>query len=1661
MKSILTFILIFNLLLTPYAPGISVSELIKSAFQSSGSSLPSSDAGVSTTDGFEAGSYSYDDLVKLPAEPEFANAFLPAGNKWLEYVGNEQPATFSKEKIRCILADGVIKAGNISQNLADLGQIMSGGVTQKLSPGRIAEKGGYISKEILDSAAGQEIKDNTVIVDEVSGMAFKVSSQTVYSGVFDSDPELNMLVKPLEGTYSVTRPELHEIVKDFELMEDTVQLNRANITGFAPNVEKTVKLLSADPIAVGDEDKKFKYLTGDNLIEMDFKDATVLQGTVGDSSIYVELSGGIAIDAIQMTGRYSCSSGYEISMTLKQECYLVATLDAEVHEEIRVPILGIDIPFVIGSVYGGIFAIIGMDGTIRLDIEARETSACKMGIKGGTFLYVPTSFHPIFEPEPPKISGDCGLNGEINGFIKFGPMLGLSLFGFDLVGAGVLLGAGVNVESDGAMMDVELYGCIDVYVALAGKHFNLVRARPAIYKKQQPDMHGYRVSFLETYINPGRVGGLIEEEPTAPGEPYLPSKDLEYRVWIIPKSRISSFDVSKREILLSADSADIGKPLENKVRTYPESGFTKTNYEGEFYQDDKRICYDGDQVWLEFIGKSTDKNGNPVNQTFFVGPAKPILPFTDISITYTDFFNDYIIGKVEPKRLIIWDANRLDPDEIQTELTYYQGQVVISPFNDYGMETLTKHLPYTISGSARTETNDKGEFDTRNPYRDENNMPHTSGVIDVLEQTDSQYVYYENGVKKYSAVYPPAWVGIVASLTVNNAVKNSVFYGIKPGMPDFQITRTSDYVVDSRKTLIEGGLLINQMEYDEYVWITNPDGTRTVTSEMLEYAVKGFSVQDYSVNDNDSNSADNVVKTIRQGSTVLTPVLDDDGNHTGTALYAQRVTLQWVWQAHPNPIRIISDNNVQVQAGNESTFQVKAEGFFPRYSLEGAPQRVWIDEESGVMYIPQTISPGEYTFTIHVNEGFVFTTIIGADPKKGNDASPPGQQTFKLIVTDDPAAVTDPVITDNTGTMDNPDSSSPAAASVLSSTAANTSTAGSQPTEKPGQDDLTAPVIIDDEYNTYLSADGSKDLVLTFKALGSTPLAWSVVSADGGSAPAGISINSSTGVLSVKASMAPGTYIFAVKVQNAAGSDLHECTLAVKAPMTQPVLESRRDGYQFTMSVADTDYTVQIKANGSQPILYTLEAVNDRIPVPTEVTIDGSSGMLHVKSGLTAGIKAGYYEFVIRASNAAGSDSRSCRLEVKPLLMFEKTGQISLTNAGLKFIPLAVSVSSDKNINIKPQTVAPGLFAGQTPPNRILIKCDDLKDVYTHDRNIYNGAYFIHWDTNVKINLAKVLDVSYSKGSNLDGQALAEISQIIDINDNTPVCDRYHYHDSELTVPLISQEELEKIKEDMKKVVNVEIAAYKNGYATVREISKSSISGRYFDFRVNPMDIMTSGLEYGTLLSEIDIKKDGIFNVDLDNDTGTVISGEIFKALAANPDASVSFKQEGAEIFFAGKDIKSADAKELINIGFTYAPHEKAIIDDIGSGHKSFTYGFQHHGKIPGTATFAISTAFSAGEKVNVYKYEADAGKYLLIAKGAIAGNDGIVTYKNNTMSEYVITTKTIGDADISDMIGVFDPSRKMTWIIVAVILAVVIAIAGAVVMVAYRKKAGKGIKMK
>jgi hypothetical protein len=128
-----------------------------------------------------------------------------------------------------------------------------------------------------------------------------------------------------------------------------------------------------------------------------------------------------------------------------------------------------------------------------------------------------------------------------------------------------------------------------------------------------------------------------------------------------------------------------------------------------------------------------------------------------------------------------------------------------------------------------------------------------------------------------------------------------------------------------------------------------------------------------------------------------------------------------------------------------------------------------------------------------------------------------------------------------------------------------------------------------------------------------------------------------------------------------------------------------------------------------------------------------------------------------------------------------------------------------------------------------------------------------------------------------------------------------------------------------------------------------------------------------------------------------------------------------------------------------------------GTGSSSFTYAFAHNGSLPGFAQFAISTNINADTKVNVYKFEADVKRFFLVAGGVQVAENGIVTYMNNTTSEYLITTATLNDAILTDAYTKYNNAggQSNSWLTFLIIGIAILGI-GSIMLLIFIKRKGK-----
>ncbi len=1494
MKRFLSVLLTFCLLIT-----ILPTEVLAAAAEPS---VP----GVSTSEYTVAG------LQNLPTVPGFDFEFLPPGEKWKTMAAGDAPATF--KKVTYQLADGVVKLDStISDKIASAGQLIAGSATQDKSPEKIIHDGGYIKQNVLNSALakkGRKAEPGTIVFDPQDGTSFKIASSTAFADDY-GDTKLDKQAKALENTYMIEQPRINEVLKDFSIGgEDgeTVNLTRGNITGFAPGVEACVVPDRAlKSTAFGDALKDYQYLKGSKLINLQFED-TELQATSGGKTLTIRLSGGLGISNIGVDAKYSAFKGYHLIMDVAEEFYLVAEIQGEIRQEIRIPLYGIDIPFGIGSVSGGLFLIVGIDGNIRIEADAREYTSARMGVKGKTFFGVPVSVKGVFDKEFKK-DGDVDIAGEINGYVRLGPLIDIRICGIDLIGAGALGGVELKVAADPPMLDIDLCASLQVYITIIGKTVNLIHWTPSLLHKRQMDTDGYKVNIEEAFIEIGRVGGYIEDTKGSINKVRAPA-GIDYRILVYPKG------------------VDPLNYAEADIRIYPQEGWKQLSDEGEFFYEDgvtdedpDTILYGGDRVAVQFVIEG---------KTYTSDPVEALFPYDKVTISESDYFNDFVTGNVAPVKVIKYDAQQVpkpgdpaDPPDKQFEYRYYHGPLKLQGLSGFMMGTAAKdpltqkpisgkvYMPIPQGSQVTVMTDEHGDFDSRNPQMlpDRTYDPVFNGGLQIRPGA----VFLGGGKFDYSKNKNIAAVKATFD-ELEHTSSHTIM--INPGIP-LSLSRTLSFVEGSYKRYNEGEKIVSRMQYDETMYITNGGGTRTVTQEeVTEFYVDGWSTQDVIgfeggkfLGENDK--APILSHTVAGNGFTVTPVLDDDGDPASTAMVTKRVILEWVWQEHPLPTKITSADHGTVIAGG--SFQAEGSGIWPwRWSLQDAPKGISIDPATGKITAAAGMKAQDYSFTVQLEQ----------DPEyfqtEGLKTLPMSNGTISLRL--------------NKGTLD----------WITDFGAKN----------------LDNPAMNGESPINFIGHDPAPPAEQAF-TLSVTEL-----------------------------SQPPETVITKPDIT---------------AALTAPVIAEEEHGYVFTKLVGDGDLSVPVTASGSAPITWSLEQKSDRYFIPEEATIDPVTGVLTVKEG----IEPGNYSFLIRAENDAGFDTQECGLKVtSPADLPQRPDLPRLP--GLHLLPglFPPSGISGQVVTLAAITGPAVQMPALTPKNSTTIRVDHINDRYTFDRNHVNGAEFIQWNSVFKLNIeGSPEELTYAPGAQM--------------------CDSYHIY-IDMSDPKLKEtvtdmgkriQDIKNAKDNLGAYLQKQVDQYvtnpwNEGAAKIPGLQIQIVP---FDSSGLSMTTEKTLLRYGATVDAINASKGGSHIVELGGTNGTSVTGKFFGALAQNPAASIAFRQEGAVITFQGSDVRNASEDAMFDFGFsTQAEHGEQMKAALSDRQNSFVYSFLGHGELPGMATFAITTDIAEGTKVNVYKFDAAANQFSLVAGNVAVGKGGVVTYRNNTMSEYLVTAKTISDKAIS-----------------------------------------------
>jgi hypothetical protein len=175
----------------------------------------------------------------------------------------------------------------------------------------------------------------------------------------------------------------------------------------------------------------------------------------------------------------------------------------------------------------------------------------------------------------------------------------------------------------------------------------------------------------------------------------------------------------------------------------------------------------------------------------------------------------------------------------------------------------------------------------------------------------------------------------------------------------------------------------------------------------------------------------------------------------------------------------------------------------------------------------------------------------------------------------------------------------------------------------------TAPAITSGASASFVNGTGGTFQVA---ATGATPITFSL----DGTEPAGVSINTTSGLITIAASTAVGTHTFTITAANGTLPNATQTfTLTVTATAVAPSITSGAT----TSVVNGTGGTYQVAATGTAPITFSLDGTE-----PAGVSINATSGLITI----AASTAVGTHTFTVTATNGAGSDMQSFTLTVTP-----------------------------------------------------------------------------------------------------------------------------------------------------------------------------------------------------------------------------------------------------------------------------------------------------------------------------------------------------------------------------------------------------------------------------
>ena len=314
---------------------------------------------------------------------------------------------------------------------------------------------------------------STIYVDRTGGFAFQALAV---------DDEDMMILKP----------GLSSIFKEFNLPTQEVALTLANTTE------------SNNEVTTTSEKKADNYF-----IDFEFKNYKIVLDSSGKSGAFVTLNGSIKLTNPIVEASYTKNNGYNLTFKAKQTLDLTADATIQLKKEVKVPIWGssADIPD-LGKCEIGLFAVVSMEGLVTLHAEIQQGLALQLGVKGGTFYYVPTSFK--------NNSGydftyymDAELRLSAKMFTGFLCTAGMKVFGMNLINVKISTGIEATGKIEDNLITADAGIRANAQWKMLGEKKTLFDWYCSIIKFDKPNYAGYKMMIHEACAYGDYVAGQV------------------------------------------------------------------------------------------------------------------------------------------------------------------------------------------------------------------------------------------------------------------------------------------------------------------------------------------------------------------------------------------------------------------------------------------------------------------------------------------------------------------------------------------------------------------------------------------------------------------------------------------------------------------------------------------------------------------------------------------------------------------------------------------------------------------------------------------------------------------------------------------------------------------------------------------------------------------------------------------------------------------------------------------------------------------------------------------------------------------------------------------------------------------------------------------------